>query len=527
MADIKYSPVALIVVDGFGIAPPGSANAVHVSRTPFLDSLIQTYPSMLLEASGLSVGLPFGEVGNSEVGHMSIGSGVLKYQSLPRIDRSIETGEFFQLPALLEAVRSVKSGSGKLHVLGLIGNGGVHASQEHLRAMLRLVGAEGVGDKTFLHVFLDGRDTAKDLGAEFMQEVTGMCSEMSAGSIASFSGRFYGMDRNQNWDRIQKSYDSMMYGKAERMTGDPIAAVKDSYSRDIFDERMEPTVVVDTDGNPLATVEEGDVIVFFNFRGDRARQLARAITDSEFKEFDRPEYRSPRMITFTEYQKDLNADVLYPPELIEEPLAKVFSDHGLKQMHMAETEKYAHVTFFMNGLKEEPFPGEDRILIPSPDVVGYDEKPEMSAIELTDACMETISDGKHQCLIMNYANPDMVGHTGDLEATVRAVETVDTCLRRVVSAVVKKGGVAFIVGDHGNAEELMDPVTGRVDKEHNAYPVPFIIAADEFAGRSNPEAENGSLFGVQPVGILADVAPTVLNTVGLPIPSSMSGASLL
>jgi 2,3-bisphosphoglycerate-independent phosphoglycerate mutase len=517
-------PIVLIVLDGFGIAPPDNANAVTRAKKPFFNSLLKQYPSMLLEASGLSVGLPRGEVGNSEVGHVTIGSGILRYQSLPRIDRSIEDGSFMELPPLLKIAEKVSKGGGKLHLVGLIGNGGVHASEEHLQALIRFAREKKVWKKTFIHAFLDGRDTAKDAGAIFLKELCDYCRD--AGRIATIGGRFYGMDRNLNWDRIKKAYDAMVFGKAEVSCSDPLKCLRDSYARGVYDEECIPAVVTGKNGAPLATVDDGDAVVYFNFRADRGRELTEALVEPDFKEFERKPFRDLSVATFAEYKKGMPVDVLFPPELVENPIAKMFSDQGMKQLHVAETEKYAHVTFFLNGLAEKPFPGEDRILIPSPAVTSYDERPEMSGFEVTQKVLEAIESGLHDFIAINYANPDMVGHTGNLDASIKAVEASDQCLSKVVSAAMAKGGLAFIVGDHGNAEILVNPVTNEPDKEHNFSPVPFIIAGNAYKGRGNPGIVDDDPSLLQPVGLLSDVAPTILSLAGLPAPSEMTGTKL-
>ncbi|MCW1892063.1 MAG: 2,3-bisphosphoglycerate-independent phosphoglycerate mutase [Candidatus Uhrbacteria bacterium] len=516
-------PIVLIVLDGFGIAPPDNANAITLAHTPFITSLFNTYPSMLLEASGLNVGLPRAEVGNSEVGHLTIGSGILRYQSLPRIDRSIEDGEFAKLPEL-EKIRERVAKGGKLHLVGLIGNGGVHSSQQHLRAMIDWTKSVKIWKQTFLHAFLDGRDTAKDTGMIFLKDV--MSYMKDEGHLATIGGRYWGMDRNMNWDRIQKAYDAMVFGKADVLCQDPVQQVQASYDQKVYDEEMSPFVLTDKAGAPIATIDEGDTVLYFNFRADRGRQLTEALVEKEFPFFERKPFTNLSVTTFVEYKKGMPVDVLYPPEIVTNPMSKIFSDHGLRQLHIAETEKYAHVTFFLNGMQEKPYPGEDRILVPSPAVPSYDMQPEMSGFEVTQKVVEAIESGLHDFIVINYANPDMVGHTGSLEACVKAVEATDQCLSRVVTAATSKGGTVFIVGDHGNAEMLINPITGEADKEHNFSPVPFIIVGNEHKGKRNSGVIDNDPSMLQPVGILADVAPTILSLAGLPIPPEMTGTRL-
>ncbi len=524
---IKYRPVALIVLDGFGVAPASHSNSITQAHTPFFDSLVQQYPSMLLNASGLHVGLPRGEVGNSEVGHMSIGSGILKYQSLPRIDRSISTGRFFNIPELQKAFSFAKNNKKKVHFMGLIGNGGVHASQEHLEALLSFAKSMKLKKNVFVHAFLDGRDTAKDNGKLFLGQLLAFMKKEKVGEIASLSGRFFAMDRNQNWDRIKKAYDAIVRGVEGQNHRDPMKAVEEAYSKNIFDEEFEPITIVDRKNNPVGAIEDGDVVVFFNFRADRARQLSQAFVKPVFEEFERQKFDQLQFITFTEYKKDLPTHVLFPPEIIKNPIAKVFSDFNLKQLHIAETEKYAHVTFFLNGMTEDKFSGEDRILIPSPDVSTYDQKPEMSADDVTKNIITSLRAQQHDFYAINYANPDMVGHTGNLEACKKAVQTVDTALKQIVPEIVKQGGVAFIMADHGNAEELVNPITGEMDKEHNNYPVPFVVVGKNFEGQPNQDLKSTELAFLTPVGMLADVAPTILKVSGLDIPREMTGTSLI
>lgn len=523
---LTKGPTALIVLDGYGIAPASNSNSISLAKTPFFDSLLANYPSMLLNASGLSVGLPRGEVGNSEVGHTTIGSGILRYQSLPRIDRSISTGQFFKDPILVEAFTKVKKTKAKIHFVGLIGNGGVHASGEHLEALISFAKSMKIKKNVFIHAFLDGRDTARDLGKQFVEQLQSVCKKEKVGEIASIGGRFFGMDRNTNWDRIAKAYNAIAKGESEYMVRDPLEAISEFYVKEVYDEEIPPFVVADKKNRPLATVENGDVVIFFNFRADRARQLTEAFVTKDFKEFETVKYDDLDFITFAEYKKDLPVKVLFPPEIIANPIAKVVSDFNLKQLHIAETEKYAHVTFFMNGMTEDPFVGEERILIPSPDVISYDQKPEMSAPVVTQNIIKSLKAGVHDFYVVNYANPDMVGHTGNLQACVQAVEAVDQSLQAVVTEILKRGGTAFVMADHGNAEELMNPLTGEIDKEHNNYPIPLIIASNQYQGQANPDLKSIDLPYLSPIGILADVAPTILTHMGLDVPAEMTGTNL-
>lgn len=523
---LNYKPVVLLVLDGFGVAPPSDSNAVYQARTPFFDSIPNNYPTVLLDAAGLSVGLPYGEVGNSEVGHYNIGSGQLIYQSLPRINISIEDGSFFNLPYLLGAIERVKQSGKKLHLIGLIGTGGVHAHQRHLLALLAMCKKYGVPkNQVKVHAFLDGRDTPRDVAKGFMKQIVDEYGDVA--DVATLSGRFYAMDRNNKWDRTQMAYEAIVHGVSEQTCTDPVKAITDSYGKEVFDEEFVPTVVVGEDGKPLGTVEDGDTVIFFNFRADRIRQMTEAfvLPDSEFDNFDRKgRVNNLVVITFTEYKEGLPVHVLFPPQIIEEPLAKIISDAGLTQLHIAETEKYAHVTFFLNGLIEKAFPGEDRVLIPSPPVTSYDEKPEMSASEITDRIVEEIEKGSYDVIMSNYANGDMVGHTGNREASIKAVETLDVCVKRVVDAILAKDGICFITADHGNVEEVENVQTYAIDKEHSVYPVPFYIIANDLKGNLiiNPP-DPRDLSGFDPQGILADVAPTILNLIGLKPIEQMKG----
>ncbi|MFA7662944.1 MAG: 2,3-bisphosphoglycerate-independent phosphoglycerate mutase [Patescibacteria group bacterium] len=521
---IDKRPIALIILDGFGMAPPRETNAISQAKKPFFDLLIKNYPTTLIEASGLSVGLPQGEFGNSEVGHLTLGSGIIRYQSLPRIDNTIFNGSFFNAPGLEKIAEGLhQNKNSKLHLMGLLGTGGVHSHQRHLEALLQWADQQKLNDRVYLHLFLDGRDTDKQSGLRFMQDILKFCKKNDVGRVASIGGRYYGMDRNHNWDRIELAYRAIVEGKSKNIFNDPIIAIETAYENKIFDEEIKPTVIVDKNDQPIATIDSGDSLIFFNFRADRAIQMTQALSQKKFNEFETKKLNQLSILTFTQYEDDLPVDVLFAQQRIENPLARILSQHKLKQIHLAETEKYAHITYFLNGGREEPFAGEDRILIPSPDVTSYDKKPEMSAGELTKNILKIIENNKHDFLAINYANPDMVAHTGNVSATVKAVEFVDQCLSKIIPAIEKKGGVAFVVGDHGNAEELVNLLTKQVDKEHNVYPVPFIgVGSNNRKGNFNQK----SLALASPIGTLADVAPTILAEMGIVIPEEMSGQNL-
>ncbi len=525
MKKLSFKPIVLIILDGFGIAEPIDTNAIWRAQTPFLEKLISQYPTLLLQASGLSVGLPWGEMGNSEVGHLNIGAGFSFYQNLPRIDKTIEDKSFFKNQWLLEAAKKVKQNNSRLHLMGLLGNGGVHAHDRHLAALVEFCKNNKLKDKVFLHLFLDGRDSTRDSGKNFMREAIDVFHKTAA--VASVSGRFYAMDRNDNWDRIEKAYQAIVLGQAEKKFEDPVKAIEASYQQNVYDEEFVPVVITNQEGNPLAAVQPQDVIIFYNFRADRARQLTKAFVDPAFKKFKREFLKDLTFVTMTEYEKNLPVGIMFPSIYIANPLAKVFSDNKFKQLHIAETEKYAHVTFFINGMQEDKFPGEERILIPSPAVSSYDKKPEMSADEVTDKIVQAIKSDKFDFTVVNYANPDMVGHTGNLKATIKAVETSDECLAKVVPLVLEKGGAVFLVGDHGNAEELMNLQTGQIDKEHSTFPVPFIAVSKKWEGKNLAGVKGKDLSLMTPSGVLADVAPTILKAAGLPLPKEMTGTNLL
>ncbi len=528
MDEKKYRPrpAVLLIIDGFGVAPDSEGNAITHAETPRWKELIRAYPTMTLRASGEEVGLSWGEMGNSEVGHLAIGAGRVYYQLFPRINRDIATADFFKNPAFLRAVEHVKKNDSALHLIGLVSAGRVHAMDEHCHALLRLAKDQGI-TKVFVHAVLDGRDTIYNAGIDFITTLQEKMTELGVGKIASMSGRYFAMDRDNRWDRVEKAYNAMARGDGEK-AADAIGALRASYAKEVYDEQFPPTVI-EENGAPVATVKDGDAAIFFNFRPDRARELTKAFVLPDFGRFPRQKVNDLLFVTMAEYEAGLPVEVAYPAEKVANCLAKVISDNGLTQLHIAETEKYAHVTFFLNGTYENPFPGEDRVIIPSPQVASYDQAPAMSANEITDRVVREIQGGCHDFIVLNYANPDMVGHTGVLDATIEAVETVDACVGRVVDATLAAGGVAFITADHGNAEELKNLRTGDIDKEHATNPVPFVIVGKEFEGKPSASGEvpDGDLSLLSPIGMLADVAPTILAVMNIPQPSEMTGASLL
>lgn len=517
-------PVVLIILDGWGVAPPTAGNAVTSARLKYWDYLLENYPSTLLQASGEAVGLPWGKMGTSEVGHLTIGAGQIFLQSLEKINREISTGNFFENPAFLKAINHVKNNNSNLHLMGLLGYGGVHAHQGHLLALLDLAAKNNLHTKTYLHLFLDGRDTAKDSGLEFLREIMGAINKMNCGQIASLGGRFYGMDRNSNWDRIEKAYE-VITGRTKTLADDPVEEIEKSYAQGIFDEEFEP-VALGRNGAPVVEMQDNDAIIFFNFRADRARQMTEALMVEDFKGFKRPKnYKNLLFVGFSKYEKNLPIEAAFTKTEVEAPLARVISEAGMKQLHIAETEKYAHVTFFLNGLKEEPFSGEEWFLVPSPNVTSYDQKPEMSSFLIKDKALENIREEKFDFIVINFASPDMVGHTGNLDASKLAVEIVDKCLEEIIEEVVQRGGQVIVTADHGNVEEIINLETKQIDKEHSNFPVPVVLAKQEYLGKF-PKRENKELYNLKIRGALVDVAPTIISMLGLEKPETMIGIDL-
>ncbi len=515
-------PLTLIVMDGYGINPRKDANAIAMARKPHLDALERQWPHTQVATSGPAVGLPEGQMGNSEVGHLNIGAGKRVLQEFTRVSAAIHDGTFFRNPALLKAIEHVKRNGSKLHLCGLIGDGGVHAHQSHLEALLKMARSAEV-EQVFIHAFTDGRDTSPFGGKEYMAELVARARELGGehpARVATISGRYYAMDRDNRWDRIARVYWAMTRAEGQRAT-DPVAAIAESYERKVTDEFIEPIVLMEDD-KPVTVVEAGDAVIYFNFRSDRGRELTKAFALPELPHQAEGKFeRGPRLddlvfVTMTEYESGLPVDVAFPADNVDQPLAKILADRGLKQFHSAETEKYAHVTFFFNGGREKPYPGEDRVLVPSPKVATYDLKPEMSSVELTNEVVNRIESGEYDVIIMNYANADMVGHTGSLDATIKAVEAVDAGVGRVVEATLAKGGAALITADHGNAEQLVEYDTGKPLTSHTTNPVPFFFVVPQW-----PDAK------LRGDGILADIAPTMLQLLGIPQPEGMTGHSLI
>jgi 2,3-bisphosphoglycerate-independent phosphoglycerate mutase len=526
MPDAIKKPTVLMILDGFGVAPASDGNPILQANMPNFNKYIRMYPTMTIKASGEEVGLSWGEMGNSEVGHLAIGAGRVYYQLFPRINHDIAFGDFFKKEALMHAAEHVKKFKSKLHLVGQISPGGIHAMDEHCYALLEFAKQQGITE-VYVQAIIDGRDTIYNAGIDFIGNLQNKIKELGVGKIASMSGRYFAMDRDNRWDRVEKAYNAMALGQGETAT-DPIEALKASYQKEVYDEQFVPTVIVEN-GKPVGTIGENDAVIFFNFRPDRMRELTKAFVMPTFDSFTRTEIPNLLPVTMAEYESGLPVEVMYPPEKIEQCLAQVFSDLGMKQLHIAETEKYAHVTFFLNGTREEPFPGEDRQIVPSPKVASYDLAPEMSANEVTDRVVKALQTNTYDFIAMNFANPDMVAHTGDINATRKSVEVVDICIGKIVDAVLARDGFVFITADHGNAEELKNLRTGEMDKEHATNPVPFVIIGKQFEGQPSiaGEVPDGDLSLMSPVGMLADVAPTILAVLGIPQPELMTGQPLV
>lgn len=522
----RPKPCVLLILDGFGVAPDGPGNAITRANMPVFRDLVRRYPALTLRSSGEEVGLSWGEMGNSEVGHLAIGAGRVYYQTFPRINRDIAAGAFYENPALLQAMNHAKKNASTLHLIGMVSAGRVHSMDEHCHALLETAKRQGVKDVA-VHAITDGRDTIYNAGIDFITTLTEKMKTLGVGRIASVSGRYYAMDRDNRWDRVQKAYEAMVDAKGPQAE-DPLEALKASYAKEVYDEEFVPTVIV-KDGKPVAQVKDGDAVIFFNFRPDRMREIAKAFVSPDFKGFARTQLKDISPVTMVEYEAGLPVTVAYPPEAVDMCLAEVISKAGLKQLHIAETEKYAHVTFFLNGTKESSFAGETRVIVPSPKVASYDLTPAMSANEVTDRVVKEIQSNAYDFIAMNLANPDMVAHTGNLEASIKADEAADACLGRIVAATLDAGGVVFLTADHGNAEELLNLRTSDKDKEHSTNPVPFLIIGKQFEGRPSVAGEvpNGDLSLLPPVGMLADVAPTILAVMGLEQPPQMTGQALI
>ena len=504
-------PVMLLILDGFGLNPRTEGNAVKAAHKPNFNYYWNNYPRTTLNASGLAVGLPEGQMGNSEVGHMNMGAGRVVYQELTRISELIKTQEFFRNEALNMAFDHAIKEDKALHLLGLVSDGGVHSHIDHIKALIKLAKDKGL-KKLYLHAFMDGRDTSPTAGASYLKELKELMDMEKTGEIASVSGRYYAMDRDNRWERIERAYDAMVYGTSNQ-TEDAIAYLKASYQKNITDEFIEPVALV-KNGKPVGLIEQGDSVVFFNFRPDRAREITRALNDEEFAGFSR-QGLNLTYVTLTQYDRTLNnVHVAYHPQEFTHMLGELLAEAGKKQLRIAETEKYAHVTFFFNGGVEEPMPGEDRILVPSPKVATYDLQPEMSASGITQGVLKAMDEKDYDLIVLNYANCDMVGHTGVFEAAKTAVEYLDGAMKQVIDKVLSQDGTVFVTADHGNAEQLLDYETGKVFTAHTINPVPLIYITN------HPEQT------LREDGILSDIAPTILEEMGMVVPAEMTSKSL-
>ena len=528
----RPKPLVLTILDGWGYRAETKANAIALARKPTYDRLLREYPNTLIHTSGPFVGLPDGQMGNSEVGHLNIGAGRIVHMDITRIDLMIQNGEFFSHPVLLDAMNHARNGERRLHLFGLVSDGGVHSQQAHLHALLKMAKQNGL-ERVFVHAFMDGRDTLPTNGAGYLEQLQQKMREYGCGKIASVNGRYYAMDRDRRWERIAKAYNAMVFGNGEggKYT-DPIQGMKDSYNKDVTDEFVVPFVCTDSQGKAQTTIRDDDSCICFNFRADRVRQITRALTRKSglnaqggsdlpgASDLDTaiPSDQGPKNLHYvcmTQYDKNFSLPVVIPPESMGNILANVMGGLNMRNLRVAETEKYAHVTYFFNGGVEKPFPGEERAMVQSPKVATYDLKPEMSAAGIADTVVKAVEGGTFDVIIVNFANADMVGHSGKIEPTIKAVETVDSCLARIENAIRARGGAMLITADHGNAEMMIDPKTGGPHTAHTTNPVPFIVVS-----------ENAKQFGLKPNGSLRDISPTALGMMGVDEPKEMTGSDL-
>ena len=502
----------LMILDGFGINEKKEGNSVKLANIPNLKEILTKNPNTIVHTSGLAVGLPEGQMGNSEVGHTNIGAGRVVYQDLAKITKAIEDGDFFSVPEFVKAIENCQKNNSKLHIMGLLSNGGVHSHNRHLYALLEMAKRKDF-ENVYVHCFMDGRDTPPASGEGYITELEEKIKEKGVGQIATISGRFYAMDRDKRWERVSLAYNAIVNGEGEKALS-AISAIEESYQKEVFDEFVKPTVITNKNGEPIAKIEDGDSVIFFNFRPDRAREITRSIVDKEFDGFETKKLNT-YFVCMTPYDETMpNVEVAYKKEELKNTFGEYISNKGLKQLRIAETEKYAHVTFFFNGGKEEQYVGEDRILVPSPKVETYDLKPEMSAYEVTDKVVEAIKSEKYDSIILNFANPDMVGHTGNIDAAVKALEAIDECVGRVVEAINEVNGTLLITADHGNCEQMVDYKTGEPHTAHTTNPVPLAIIGLPHTKKLKE-------------GCLADLAPTMLDIMGLEKPEEMTGESLI
>ena len=509
---MKNKQYVLMILDGVGLNDEEKGNAFKMANTPNLDRYVEKYPNTYVKTSGLAVGLPEGQMGNSEVGHTNIGAGRIVYQELTRITKEINEGKFFENQVLLNAMNHVKENNSSLHLLGLVSDGGVHSHIDHLYALLEMAKRNNI-EKVYVHAILDGRDTSPTSAVDYLKELESKMKEIGVGKVATLAGRYYAMDRDNRWDRVEKAYDAVVNGKGNSFKTVQ-KAIETSYEAQEFDEFVKPIVIVDDEQEPVAKISENDSVVYFNFRPDRARELTKAITMPDFTEFETKKLNNIYFVTMTKYDEVLkNVEIAYKPENLKNTFGEYISKLGYTQLRIAETEKYAHVTFFFNGGREDKYEGEDRILVPSPKVATYDLKPEMSAYEVTDKTIEAIDSKKYDVIIMNFANGDMVGHTGNIEKTIEAVEAVDKCVGRIISKLEEIGGEAIITADHGNCEYMLDLKTGEPITSHSTFDVPMIVVSERIKSITN--------------GRLCDLTPTLLTLMGESIPEEMTGKSLV
>ena len=512
-------PVMLVILDGWGMGEDNRSNAITNANLPTYKKLNEYYPCVALQASGISVGLPWGEPGNSEVGHMTLGAGKVIYQNMPRITMAISDGSFFKNPALLEAIKKSKENNSAVHLMGLLGRGSVHSNLDHIYALLEMLRDQKV-EKVFLHVFTDGRDSAPNSGVESIKELEFRLEKYGIGKIATLSGRYFAMDRNNNWDRVEKAYRAMVKNEGA-MVEDIEKYLTASYRKEIYDEYIEPAVICEN-GQPVGKIQDHDSIIFFNYREDRARQITKALTVPSFSKFPAKKFKQLFFVTMTQYEDDLPVAVAFPPIKIQMCLGKILGEKKMHQLRIAETEKFAHVTYFFNGGNEEPYPGEDRLIVPSKDVSSFDKMPEMSAREITEKVLQNIDRDKYDFILLNFANSDIVGHTGNIKAAIKAIETVDECLEKIIQKTLSVGGQLLITADHGNVEEMINIHTGEKDTEHSTNPVPlWYVTPDNFSKKLK------KLNTIEISGILSDIAPTILDILDIEKPVEMTGESLL
>lgn len=519
-------PLVVIILDGWGISLSEKGNAILQANTPTMDTYARTYPTAAVSAAGIEVGLPWGEVGNSETGHRNIGAGQVQYQVLPKIDKAIADKTFFTNPAFMGAIEHTQQYNSNLHLIGLTSPGGVHAHINHLISLLEFAALQYMQGRVYIHLISDGRDSSPQGMSSYLHSIEDAIGKFGVGIIASISGRFYAMDRNKNWERTQLAYD-MLTG-VQRTAGAPSAtsAIAQSYQQGVFDERIVPTSIT-RGGEPIATIADNDAVIFFNYRPDRARQLTQAFVQPEAVGFPAKKLRNLYFATMTQHDPAIPTPHAFIEDVAEYPLARVLSEAGLTQFHIAETEKYAHVTYYLNVGNETPYQGEERMLIPSSTIANFAEEPRMQAGPITDKVVEEITQGKYDTYFINFANPDMVGHTGNLEATIEACSFVDECITRIHNAVFAAGGTLMVTADHGNAEEKISPTTGEIETDHTTNPVPFHLVSAHLQ-RTTPKSDRelASIL-TTPIGVLADIAPTILDVLHIEKPSSMTGVSLL